>query len=269
MISFLTTQRNVHQVPQTAETQQGRGNCSANSVHRPVQKQTQKCIICLDDFPARDMLSAGNGGPSTRSAALGCHHLACRFCIQQYVRQQLAGRKYPLVCPSYGCGKTLQHETLAVLLAGHSRDLQVLEQLQEESAIPPSQRLYCPYNTCSALMKKSNRHRRDEPATCSQCSQSFCPTCLLPGWHEGYSCAAFQQLPPHQRSVEDAQMLRLVDQNHWKHCPACSIVVERTQGCNHMQCRCGASFCYACGQKYANKTPQPGNPYGLAACTCG
>lgn len=33
----------------------------------------------------------------------------------------------------------------------------------------------------------------------------------------------------------------------WKHCPHCTRRVEKVDGCNHIRCRCGTSFCYTCG----------------------
>lgn len=30
-------------------------------------------------------------------------------------------------------------------------------------------------------------------------------------------------------------------------CPACQFVVEKSQYCNHLACRCGKHFCYYCG----------------------
>lgn len=30
-------------------------------------------------------------------------------------------------------------------------------------------------------------------------------------------------------------------------CPGCGQLIERASGCNHMQCPCGQSFCWACG----------------------
>jgi hypothetical protein len=66
---------------------------------------------------------------------------------------------------------------------------------------------------------------------------------------QGYTCAEFQSLPAHERNQDDAAMLLLAKKKNWKKCPACCIVVERTEGCNHMGCVCGVSFCYACGQK--------------------
>jgi len=30
-------------------------------------------------------------------------------------------------------------------------------------------------------------------------------------------------------------------------CPHCLVIVRKETGCNHIQCRCGGSFCYGCG----------------------
>jgi len=34
-------------------------------------------------------------------------------------------------------------------------------------------------------------------------------------------------------------------------CPSCGQLIERASGCNHMRCRCGQNFCWACGTGYA------------------
>lgn len=31
-------------------------------------------------------------------------------------------------------------------------------------------------------------------------------------------------------------------------CPNCDIIIERTRGCSHMKCKCGANFCFYCLQ---------------------
>jgi hypothetical protein len=56
---------------------------------------------------------------------------------------------------------------------------------------------------------------------------------------QGFSCEAFQALPPHQRSAEDAAFLNLSAALRWKRCPSCRYMVGRSAGCNHMSCRCG------------------------------
>ena len=35
-----------------------------------------------------------------------------------------------------------------------------------------------------------------------------------------------------------------------RRCNRCKFIVEKSQGCDHMTCRCGYEFCYICGGKY-------------------
>ena len=30
-------------------------------------------------------------------------------------------------------------------------------------------------------------------------------------------------------------------------CPRCLVIIRKESGCNNIECRCGASFCYGCG----------------------
>jgi hypothetical protein len=43
------------------------------------------------------------------------------------------------------------------------------------------------------------------------------------------------------------EVLRLGDRSGWRRCFKCRTLVELSQGCTHMTCRCKAQFCYICG----------------------
>lgn len=45
---------------------------------------------------------------------------------------------------------------------------------------------------------------------------------------------------------------QFVKGKNFKQCPKCRRWVEKTQGCDHMTCRCGGEFCYKCGGPYRN-----------------
>lgn len=57
-----------------------------------------------------------------------------------------------------------------------------------------------------------------------------------------------QAQPGALRSKDDQAVLDLAEQEGLRRCPGCGQMVERTQGCSHMHCRCGAVFCYSCGK---------------------
>ncbi|KAN0108496.1 hypothetical protein V8E51_008238 [Hyaloscypha variabilis] len=50
----------------------------------------------------------------------------------------------------------------------------------------------------------------------------------------------------------------MAQEKKWKRCK-CGDMIELTQGCNHMRCRCGREFCYLCGEPWRTcDCPQSG-----------
>jgi hypothetical protein len=57
------------------------------------------------------------------------------------------------------------------------------------------------------------------------------------------------------QSTEDAEIkkfLEVAEDGKWKRCEKCGNMIERTEGCNHMECRCGYEFCYYCGETWTS-----------------
>ena len=46
---------------------------------------------------------------------------------------------------------------------------------------------------------------------------------------------------------ESTAVLEMGEKSGWRRCYKCRSLVELTQGCTHMTCRCKAQFCYICG----------------------
>lgn len=43
----------------------------------------------------------------------------------------------------------------------------------------------------------------------------------------------------------------MLEEMGFKKCGRCLVRVEKRDGCNHMACKCGAHFCWKCGETYA------------------
>ncbi|GLC42598.1 hypothetical protein PLESTF_000735500 [Pleodorina starrii] len=244
-------------------------------------RRTVNCLSCFDAFPETEVTCAGADAASSSTASAGCGHYFCNGCITEYVRGAVRERRFPVRCPMAGaaagggrqqggCQLRFSSDSVLATLAGNPKGQQSYRLLEAESSLDPAQLMYCPHKACSSplLLAEEDMPPPNQPATCPACGKGFCPTCRIPGWHQGYTCAAFQALPAHLRSAEDAAMLQLSERQQWKRCPACKLVVERSEGCNHMKCRCGCDFCYGCGKPYKDTSPTPDNAHGTPACGC-
>jgi len=69
-------------------------------------------------------------------------------------------------------------------------------------------------------------------------------------WHDKFTCEELKAIPVSERAPEDLVFAELAKKQKWKRCPKCGTMVERTEGCNHMTCRCAYEFCYVCGVYY-------------------
>ncbi len=125
---------------------------------------------------------------------------------------------------------------------------------------------------------------RAKHPVCRTCLGSWIATCLEDGRHEvkcpNGDCTAclpdsslrtlasseqWESLLDRRRDAGILRIRRMIggaggeDLAQWaagktQACPRCFALVERSEGCNHMSCRCGAQFCWVCGQWPCNKS---------------
>ena len=71
---------------------------------------------------------------------------------------------------------------------------------------------------------------------CWRCHQSICLVCGATK-HDGDNCNA-------AHDIVLGEMLK--SKKDWVRCPKSQHIIERTTGCDHMTCKCGAEFCFFC-----------------------
>ena len=88
---------------------------------------------------------------------LGCGHHFCESCVTRHGEARIQDGGHILVtCLHDGCPTIISYTQLSSLLS--SPLLEILTKRQIEAAIPESERMYCPFQDCSALLFKPISH---------------------------------------------------------------------------------------------------------------
>lgn len=105
---------------------------------------------------------------------------------------------------------------------------------------PWESRIFCSNPTCGEFIPKKGRIDPKHPfeVICRKCRTRACSICKRAAHSVGQDCPADWEL--------DA-VLQMGEKSGWRRCYKCRNLVELTQGCSHITCRCKAQFCYICG----------------------
>ncbi|KAK6936000.1 IBR domain [Dillenia turbinata] len=183
---------------------------------------------CLEDTVTNQMFQVD-----------GCRHRFCFSCMKQHTGVKLLHGMMPK-CPHEGCDSDLKIDSCEKFLT--PKLTEIMRQHVKELSIPVTEKVYCPYPRCSALMSKTEVliHTNEVP------------------WHDNVTCYQYKRLNPYPRP-EEAKLKSLATTNLWRQCSRCNHMIELAEGCYHMTCRCGFEFCYNCGAQWKNKK---------ATCSC-
>ncbi|XP_069743005.1 E3 ubiquitin-protein ligase RNF217 isoform X2 [Narcine bancroftii] len=194
------------------------------------------CRVCLDDKPIQPLPC--------------CKKAVCEECLKRYFSNQVQLGRAEIKCPITECSKYMDESTV---ISNLPRDDIVkysyfLELSRVDSSTKP-----CPHCKHFTTFKRKNNIQNPTKSEnkfkiqCPVCQFVWCFKCHSP-WHEGLNCKEYRK---------GDKMLR-----HWaseiehgqrnaQKCPKCKIHIQRTEGCDHMNCsQCNTNFCYRCGETY-------------------
>ena len=105
---------------------------------------------------------------------------------------------------------------------------------------PWESRIFCPNPACGEFIPKRGKIDPKHPfeVVCRKCRTRACSICKRAAHAIGQDCPSDWEL--------DA-VLQMGEKSGWRRCYKCRNLVELTQGCSHITCRCKAQFCYICG----------------------
>ena len=163
-----------------------------------------------------------------------CVHSFCSDCIGKHVATKIQESITVVTCPGLDCKGVIELDDCRAMLPKDVLD-RWDEALCEE--LFGSQRFYCPYKDCSAMLLNDNEEGEAiRESECPFCHRLFCVQCSVV-WHSGVDCEAFQRQNEDEKERDDLIFRELAKEKKWRRCPHCKYYVERTEGCLHMTCR--------------------------------
>ncbi|EJT69596.1 hypothetical protein GGTG_13212 [Gaeumannomyces tritici R3-111a-1] len=146
-----------------------------------------------------------------------------------------------------GDGDTCKKALPLPALKEHLSSAQFEKALQDAFALHvrqhPHDFRFCPTPDCGSVYRVHHARARAEPGvfTCPACIQSTCTACHGAA-HQGYTCAEFRD----QGAGGQEALARAKAELGVHDCPRCKTLIEKTEGCNHVTCSCGAHICWKC-----------------------
>lgn len=207
-----------------------------------VQNDSQ-CPICYDEV--------------TTPVQLACGHSYCTLCIRHFLNSACDSdtSKFPLSCmgDEDKCGVPIPIPAIQRYIPP-----QQFKQLLEAAFLThikhsPQDFKYCTTPDCSQVYRSSSA-LSSQVVHCPSCFSAVCSTCHEEE-HEGMTCEErrIQSDPAEQERLNE----ELAMQSGFKKCPECKVWIEKTEGCNHMSCICGAHICWVCMGIFTSNTIYP------------
>ncbi|XP_068648329.1 ATP-dependent RNA helicase DEAH11, chloroplastic-like isoform X2 [Aristolochia californica] len=191
------------------------------------------CPICLCEVEECYQLEA-------------CGHRFCRLCLVEQCESATRSREgFPLCCTFTGCKSKIWFADLRALLSNDK-----LEDLFRASVgvfVASSSGAYrfCPTPDCPAVYKAVETDSfkvQPPPFACGACYVETCRKCHME-YHPYMSCKQY-------RAIKEDPDLSLNEwrkgKEHVKSCPTCAYTIEKVEGCNHIECKCGRHICWVC-----------------------
>ncbi|KAL6575899.1 hypothetical protein OROHE_000370 [Orobanche hederae] len=208
------------ELAQTSGLQDSRNNDNSNAA----------CPICLCELEDPYILE-------------GCSHKFCRLCLVEQCESAIKSHdSFPLLCTEEGCGSHILVADLKSLLSGEKLDELFKASLGAYVAASGGTFRFCPSPDCPSVYRVADPSEPGVPFTCGACCAETCTRCHLE-YHPYFSCEMYQEF----KNDPDSSLKEwCVGKEHVKMCPGCGFTIEKVDGCNHIECKCGKHVCWVC-----------------------
>jgi ATP-dependent RNA helicase DHX8/PRP22 len=205
-----------------------------SSDHNAQLSSENACPICLCELEDPFKLES-------------CGHMFCLACLVDQCESAMKSQDgFPLRCLESGCNKLFLLADLRSLLPDK---LDELFRASLNAFVASSAGLYrfCPTPDCTSIYQVAAAGAQgDRPFVCGACSVETCTKCHIE-YHPFISCEAYKEY----KADPDATLLEWrKGKENVKNCPSCGFTIEKSEGCNHVECRCGSHICWNCLENF-------------------
>lgn len=239
----LNTRRHVISVSGTNEAKQKVEEivdeiAKASSQHSTEGIDDEKaCPICLCEVEDEYQLES-------------CMHVFCRSCLVEQCESAIRNYdSFPIRCAHEGCGLPFWLVDLKSLLS-----IQKLEELFQASlgafvASSSGTYRFCPSPDCLSVYQVAGPESPGDPFVCGACYAETCTKCHLE-YHPFLSCDRYREF----KEDPDSSLKEWCrgKEEYVKECPVCGCIIEKAEGCNHVECGCQRHLCWVCLDHFAN-----------------
>jgi len=190
----------------------------------------KSCEICLSDFDTE---------VEEAYRLQLCGHKFCLTCLRTIINDSAENKeKIPILCPFEDCKKPVGLRDIRDITQPET--LKTIYKLSYNNYVEKNAQQFghCPTAGCDQIF--SMKSGRGDKFECENCMGTFCKKCRNP-FHDQLTCEEYTK-----KMATDKEIKGIIDNKNIKQCRQCRNAVEKTDGCNHMTCKCGAHFCWLC-----------------------
>lgn len=184
-------------------------------------------------------------GPADNPILTKCNHVYCIECFELACSAASTnGKDFSINC--HGdmgtCTVIFSLEELQESLSSKAFEDILEASFSSHIQRNPQTFRYCPKPNCNTIYRVTDAMHFN---TCTECCTITCTSCHNP--HEHKTCAEYED----ETSGRYEATLKLMERIGIKSCPKCKTSIEKTEGCNHIECKCGAHLCWVCMKAFA------------------
>ncbi|XP_048555312.1 ATP-dependent RNA helicase DEAH12, chloroplastic-like isoform X2 [Triticum urartu] len=176
-----------------------------------------------------------------------CGHMFCLACLVDQCESAMKSHDgFPICCLKTGCKEPLLVIDLKHLLSNEKLEDLFRASLRAFVASRAGMYRFCPTPDCQSIYQVAAPDAETKPFSCGACYVEICTKCHFE-YHPFISCEAYKEY----KEDPDSTLLEWrKGKANVKSCPSCGYTIEKSDGCNHVECRCGSHICWVCLENF-------------------